>query len=215
MSVITLIALALAPAIYLSIVIYGRDKYDREPKKVLLIAFLGGAFSVFPAALIETWWESMGTVVRDDILITLFDALIAVALTEELCKFVILRKHAYKHPAFNEPFDGIVYGAFVALGFAAMENLFYVLEGGHGIAVLRMFTAVPAHYSFGVVMGYFVGKAKFNPQRRFLLMFVGVLFATLLHGAYDFFIFQQSYPMLAILTFVVLILSWKLRKKLY
>lgn len=212
-SILFLLALAFAPGIYLAAAVYGRDKYDREPKRILLVAFLLGCLSIGPAGVIELYlgkklealhWGLAGTVVH---------AFLIVALTEELCKFAMIRLHAFRLPEFNEPFDGIVYSAFVGLGFATTENIFYVLNGGWGIGVMRMFTAVPAHYAFAVIMGYFIGKAKFDAARRGLYMALGILLAAFMHGAYDFFIFQQNMPVLAILTFGVLMLSLRISRK--
>lgn len=210
---LSLIALALAPAIYLAIVIYGYDKYDREPKRILLIAFVLGALSIIPAGILEVIWISMGFDVSPNFFLTIFHAFIVVALSEELFKYLVLRYHAFRLPVFNEPFDGIVYGSFVALGFATIENLAYVLDNGWGVGVLRMFTAVPAHYCFGVIMGYYVGKAKFDKENRRSLLLKGLAIAVLLHGAYDFFIMQENFPILSFLTFGVLIYSWRLAKK--
>ncbi len=211
--ILTLLGLAVAPAIYLAIVIYGYDKYDREPKTILFFAFILGGLSTIPAVAMETAWVGMGYDGSSSIYAMLFFSVIVIGFSEEISKFIMVRLHAYKNPAFSEPFDGIVYGAFVALGFATLENILYVMQYGYGTGVMRMFTAVPAHYAFGVIMGYYVGKAKFNMKYSVFLMAVGVLFATVLHGAYDFFILQEDYPGLAIFTFVILILSWRLSKR--
>lgn len=210
--ILSLLAVALAPAIYLAIVIYGRDKYSPEPKKILLVAFLWGCFSVIPAIFLETIGAKFGHGISTNIFKTAFYAFVVVGLSEELSKFVMLRLHAYRHPAFNEPFDGIVYASFVALGFATVENIAYVFMHGYGTGILRMFTAVPAHFSFGVIMGYYVGKAKFNANKKFILMFQGVFYATFMHGAYDFFAMQKNFPSLSILTLGVLIMSWRISK---
>jgi RsiW-degrading membrane proteinase PrsW (M82 family) len=212
MKALGLLAVALAPSIYLSIVIYGRDKYDREPKKILLIAFLWGCFSVIPALALEMLGSKLGFGVSHSFWGTALYAFLIVALSEELCKFLMLRLHAYRLPEFNEPFDGIVYATFVALGFATVENIGYVFIYGFGTGVLRMLTAVPAHFSFGAIMGFYTGKAKFNPQHRFSLMAQGVFYATVMHGAYDFFLMQQNYPALGIFTIGILIMSWRISK---
>jgi RsiW-degrading membrane proteinase PrsW (M82 family) len=212
-----LFALSIAPALYLAILIYGKDKYDPEPKRVLFMAFLWGCFSALPALALESAWMALGFGPSYNIIWMAVHAFIVVGLSEELSKFVMLRLHAYRQPAFNEPFDGIVYASFVALGFATVENLSYVFSAEQGdgfiVALTRMFTAVPAHFSFGVIMGYYVGLAKFLPERRFEMMFKGVLFATLWHGAYDFFIMQQNIPGLGIITVIVLWHAIKMSRK--
>jgi RsiW-degrading membrane proteinase PrsW (M82 family) len=99
----------------------------------------------------------------------------------------------YPNKNFNEPFDGIVYSLTVSLGFAGLENILYVLDGGVETAVLRMFTAVPAHASFGVLMGYFLGKAKFEHKKGHYAIYA-LAVATLFHGAYDYFWFISYVP---------------------
>lgn len=212
-SVLPLVGLALAPGIYLSIVIYGKDRYDPEPKKILLVAFLLGCFSIIPAIIIELMLKAPLSFAGLGIINDALSAFIGVALIEELCKFFVLRFHAYRKAEFNEPFDGIVYAVFVGLGFATAENILYVLQEGFGTGVMRMFTAVPAHYAFAVIMGYYVGKAKFEPANRASHFLRAVFYATFIHGAYDFFIFQKYYPGLVIFTIGVLIMALRISRR--
>jgi RsiW-degrading membrane proteinase PrsW (M82 family) len=133
-------------------------------------------------------------------------AFFVVGLGEELLKYLVLVLYAFRKPSFNEPFDGIVYGVMIGLGFAALENIFYVMEGGIGVAVLRMFTAVPMHAAFGVIMGYYVGLSKFyRGSARMETSVMGLLFAVLLHGLYDFVLFQDDMPMLSLFIFPIII----------
>lgn len=105
----------------------------------------------------------------------------------------------YPRKEFNEPFDGITYAVMVAMGFATLENVFYVRDGGLEVALLRMLTAVPAHATFAVAMGYFVGLAKFRHQPFIgTYKLTGLAAATLLHAAYDFFFFVENIPFMAI-----------------
>ena len=85
----------------------------------------------------------------------------------------------------------------VSMGFATSENLMYVLDGGLNVAVVRVFTAVPAHASFAVLMGYFVGLAKFrNNHAPYLVL--GLAIATFFHGAYDFFLSSNDFELIAL-----------------
>ncbi len=100
----------------------------------------------------------------------------------------------------------------VSMGFACTENIMYVLDGGYETAILRAFTAVPAHATFGILMGYFMGKAKFS-NNRFKLNMAGLLLAVLFHGAYDFFLFIRFIPGISIGAFISLIIGVILSKK--
>ena len=98
---------------------------------------------------------------------------------------------------FNEPLDGIVYAVMVSLGFATVENISYVIgaqEQGTNVAILRMFSAIPLHAACGVIMGYFVGMAKFNKENYNSLLLKGVLIATLVHAIYNYFLFLHKFP---------------------
>lgn len=123
-----------------------------------------------------------------------------------------MRYYAQTKEAFNEPFDGIVYSVMVSMGFAATENIFYVLEGGYQTALVRAFTAVPAHATFGILMGYYMGKAKFS-NNRIMLNLTGLCLAILFHGAYDFFLFIDFVPGIWIGAFVSLIIGIYLSRK--
>lgn len=100
----------------------------------------------------------------------------------------------------------------VSMGFACTENIMYVIEGGYQTAILRAFTAIPAHATFGVLMGFYMGKAKFSKNRT-LFNLTGLLLAVLFHGAYDFFLFINFVPGISIGAFVSLAVGIILSKK--
>lgn len=208
-----LLLFALAPAAAVIWYIYGRDKYEKEPLRLLVLSFFLGVVSIFPAIFGSMLGEQFGFNISDNIFITFAHAFIAVALSEEFAKFLFLRYVMFNRKEFNEPFDGIIYAVMVGMGFAAFENIMYVAEGGYHTAVLRAFTAVPAHAAFGVIMGYFVGLAKFNPQNRQRLLLTGLFWAVVAHGAYDFFLMQQNYELLGLMAFLVLIASIKISRQ--
>lgn len=205
-----LLALALAPVAAILFFIYLKDKYDREPMKHLLISFFLGCLSVIPALVLETTLGRLFPENRMDVMVTAIWAFGIVAGSEELCKYVMLRFYAFRQKEFDEPFDGIVYGLVVSLGFAAVENIFYVMDGGLSVGVLRMFTAVPAHASFGVIMGYYFGLAWQHPESAWKYKLRGLLSAVALHGAYDFFLMQNNVPAFAFFSFFGLIISVRL-----
>lgn len=189
------IALAAAPGIAICLFIFYRDKYNREPLLNLILTFVLGVLSAIPAVIIEGILDKHPT----NIASVAIQAFLVVALTEELCKFAVLRYYSYPKKSFDEPLDGIVYGLIASMGFATIENILYVskyagLGMGYQVAIMRMFLAVPAHATFGILMGYYVGKAKFNPAKRKRLLFTGIFWATFMHGVYDFFLFLQGHP---------------------
>jgi protease PrsW len=189
-----LLLLSLIPGIAIAGYIYRLDQYDREPRRYLLVSFLLGMASVLPALVLELAAKSIWGDPRagDSILFYALNAFLMVGASEECSKFLMVRLYAYPKKAFNEPFDGITYSVVVAMGFATLENISYVQQHGMGTAVLRMFLSVPAHGCFGVIMGYYLGLAKFSPEKSGTLIFKGLLLAILFHGSFDFFLFLQN-----------------------
>src|ERR1035438_731781 len=177
LSFIFLIALSFAPGLAIAIYIYWRDKFEKEPLKNLVICFLLGMISIIPAIFIENLPEQFGIFTdRSSISSTLLNAFVFVALVEETSKYLFLRYYAYPKDVFSEPYDGITYSVMISLGFATVENIHYVINGGWEAAIIRMFTAVPAHATFGVLMGFFTGWAKFKNHKKSYL-FLGLFTA--------------------------------------
>ncbi len=195
--------ISLAPVFIIAIYIYIRDKYEKEPIRLLLYSLLAGIFIIIPVIFVEMWLSSVYR--SEDIqLRALWEAFVVAGFTEEVFKFAALYLLIWKNRNFNEKFDGIVYAVFVSLGFAALENMLYVYENGMSVGVLRAFTAVPAHALFGVAMGFYFGLARFYPQKRLNYMTRTLLFPILLHGLYDFMLMaQQGYLLLAFLPYIV------------
>ncbi len=189
-----LLVLSVAPGLAIVWYIIMKDKYDREPRKYLIISFLLGMASTIPAIVLEKLGAYFfgSTNSLSSIGYYAFFAFIIVAGSEEGVKYLMVRLYAYPKKVFDEPFDGIVYSVMVAMGFATLENIGYVQQNGLGTAIMRMFLSVPAHASFGVLMGYYIGLAKFNKLRGRILLVKGILLAILFHGAFDFFLFLEN-----------------------
>ncbi len=191
MSPLTLLALACAPGLALIVYVYLKDEYDREPILLLIWAFVLGVFSTVPAILLESAATGLGFSESSSALMNFFFAFGIVGFSEEVSKLLMILVFIYRNKNFDEPFDGIVYAVMVSMGFATLENILYVWEGGVHVAMVRMFTAVPAHATFAVIMGYYIGIAKFHPREKWRYIFMGLGGAIIFHGAYDFFLFNQ------------------------
>jgi len=206
--------MTIAPIFVIILYINIKDKYESEPKKLLFISFLLGAIiSVVITTLLYSVFDIVVPLPNHYSIWQQFvKAFFVIGFSEELSKYVIVRYYAQRQKEFNEPFDGIVYAVMVSMGFAATENIFYVLEGGYQVAVIRAVTAVPAHATFGILMGYFMGKAKFSNSRA-KLNSIGLLLAILFHGAYDFFLFIDFIPGISIGAFISLFIGILLSRK--
>jgi RsiW-degrading membrane proteinase PrsW (M82 family) len=183
-----LLILSLAPVFIIAGYVYFRDKYEREPIGLLLWALFCGALSVIPILFIESFlmgfsglFSGLGKAA--------WDAFAVAAFSEEIFKFIALYLLIWKSREFNDKLDGIVYAVFISLGFAAVENVMYVMGNGFGTGIMRAITAVPAHAIFGVTMGFYFGMAKFYDKKRYELKLKALIYPILLHGIYDFILF--------------------------
>lgn len=191
-----LIALAILPALVICYAIYRIDKFDKESHWQLIICFVLGMLVTYPAMKLEEIGQNYGLEDSPGFWLLLVLSYIVVGLSEELTKFLALMFYAYPRKEFNEPLDGIVYAVMIAMGFATLENILYADQYGYHTTFIRAFTAVPAHGVFAVIMGYYVGLAKFDKPKRFSLIAMGLLIPVLIHGTYDFFILQEYYDWL-------------------
>ncbi|MEN0047170.1 MAG: PrsW family glutamic-type intramembrane protease [Bacteroidota bacterium] len=210
------ILVAIVPSLLIAGFIYWQDKYEREKAIPMLICFILGAVVTMPALFLEAKADSIGWSESESFWMTFFVAFIIVAFNEELFKFIALYLFPFQQKFFNEPFDGIVYAVMIGMGFAMVENILYVHKFGIAETWGRAFTAVPSHGVYAIIMGYYAGLAKFNTEQRWTSLFKGLLFATLLHGAYDLFLLQQELEWLMLLSIVILygsmFLAWRMIK---
>ena len=131
-----LLLMALAPVLAIALFVYWRDEHEKEPLRLLVGAFFLGVLGVVPTVLLSYWMEPWGLDEKSTSLTFSFiSVMIGIALVEELSKFFGVRWLIYPHKEFNEPYDGIIYSVMAALGFAAVENILYVFEGGAGTAL--------------------------------------------------------------------------------
>lgn len=206
----TLLAIALLPPLVLMVYVYQKDKVEREPLGLVLKVFVFGALSTFPAMVLELLAEEpLQILFGTGGLYLIAEAVVGIALIEECCKLAAIRP-AWKSPEFNYTFDGIVYCAAATLGFAALENVFYVFQFGVETGFARAFLSVPMHLVCGIFVGYYVGLAK---QRKAhgssasskSLIIRGLAMATAAHGFYDYILnFDSSVLFLVAIVFAVL-----------
>jgi len=191
--ILALLALACAPGAFIIGYIYLRDRFEPEPAGLLVKSFFFGILSVVVTLLVSLPLMRVFPIDENSLSEQAVHAFLLVALIEEGSKFLFVRGLLYRNKNFNEPYDGIIYAVMVSMGFATLENIMYSVQHGFGVAVLRMFTAVPAHATFAILMGYFLGKEKFE-KRENLYGFFALGSATFLHGAYDYCLFVDFVP---------------------
>ena len=187
---LNVIALALLPAIILLYYTYQQDKLQREPVKMIVKGFFWGCLSVFCSLFISlpsmriglfpeeihSFWDAFRT--------SFFGAAIPEETAKLLCLFLFLRKNPY----FDERMDGIVYAVCVGMGFAAFENIEYLVAAGTDwvtTGIGRSLTAIPGHFGFAVLMGYYFSLWRFDGYRAPGAGLKMWLYPVLAHGIYD------------------------------
>lgn len=173
---------AVAPGVSLLTYIYLKDRYHSEPIAMVLKLFFLGAIVVFPIMIIQRGlllWLGESPVV--------FSFIISSGVEEGL-KWFVLYHIIYNHTEFDEPYDGIVYATAISLGFATFENVLYafLVPSSFGGLLMRALLPVSGHALFGIMMGYYLGKAKFRPgpnTRKFIVLSFAMPFFW--HGLYD------------------------------
>ncbi len=189
---------ALLPVVLILRYVYLLDKNEREPLGfVLKIVLLGAVFSI-PCAAVERFMMSLIASVYDPATIDYawMENTVGVALVEEFSKWLVLMLFVWKNKNFDYRYDGVVYAVSASLGFAALENILYVISYGTGVSIGRAIFAIPGHATFGVFMGYWLSRAKTCwLDGKIIRMRICKLFSLaipmLIHGAYDFLLSEQ------------------------
>lgn len=209
MQTVLLIILSIIPAVVLLWYFNKQDKGKPEPKKLKWKIFgwgvLAAVFAVIIELNVEGLYQYLGITQQTNFwLYILLTAFITAAFVEEAMKLWVVKTHAFKNKHFDEVMDGITYTIIASMGFATFENIFYVVDGGFGIAIIRALISVPAHALFSGIMGYYIGKAKFaTPGESRNLIWKGFGLAILYHGLFDFFLFSQSALMFLVLPLMI------------
>lgn len=209
-----LLIISIAPSIAFLIWIYLKDKYEKEPIKLLIKLFLVGAIISIPAILIEEVLFKVN--INNTYLKIVYTSFIVAALSEEGLKFLALLICAMKNKHYTEKLDGVVYSIFVSLGFATIENIIYIMYGNNNqifeLGLTRAVISIPAHIMFAITMGYYLSLYKFtseNEQTKKIYLIKSILIPILLHGLFDFILMFKSKTTL-ILFFIYLVYLWKI-----
>ena len=210
---------ALLPIAILVFYIYHKDKNAPEPVGQLLRAFFIGVLAVPLSLCISTPLEALGIYSLEPTTITgaVSVAFFGAAIPEEIAKFILLWLLLRKNPYFDEKMDGIVYAVCVSLGFAALENIMYLFTNAESyvsVGIARAIFAVPGHFCFGILMGYYYSLAKFypkTPKKNKALILVAPI---VVHGLYDsiLFIINVTPAISGVLLIVFLVFCHKMWK---
>ena len=217
--IIFILFVALLPVVVLLYYIYKKDRYQREPASQMLLAFVCGIGATFLSLAFTMPFSVAGVDASagQSVFGAIARAFYLAALPEETAKLIILWFFLRSCSYFDEHMDGIVYAVCVSLGFAALENVVYLFANYPdiiGVGISRSLFAVPGHFFFGVLMGYYYSLAKYSKVDKLYYMILTLLAPVLAHGCYDslLFVMTVSPSLSIILTILFLYFCHKLRK---
>jgi len=194
------VLIAIAPVVALLVYFYHRDNYEKESVRSLALSFFYGFMITAVAMVLEVVLLWFVAAIREFVIRIFLQAFLVAALVEEGLKFMVFRALVYRSSEFNEPYDGIIYAVMISLGFATLENILYLVSsygrfgflGVLNVGIFRALVSVPLHAFCGVIMGYYLGLAKFMDKKTDELRYIsaGVGLAICAHGFFNFFAFS-------------------------
>jgi RsiW-degrading membrane proteinase PrsW (M82 family) len=219
METIIILLTALLPIAILVYYIYHKDKKSPEPTGQLVKAFFYGILSIPLSFCMSIPLGVIGVYPAEatSILGSISTAFFGAAIPEEIAKLFVLWLVLRKNPYFDEKMDGIVYAVCVSLGFAALENIMYLFSNAEtylSVGIARAIFAVPGHFCFGILMGYYYSLAKFYPKTPIKNKVLILLAPIIVHGLYDsiLFIINVTPAISGILLIVFLVFCHKMWK---
>ena len=189
---------AVAPALLLLWLVIATDERPGPPLRVWSAFFLGAA-SISLLGVVRGPLSKIVAGPDHPWLDQVLHALLGVAAPEEIVKVLVIVAVSFKRRTFADPMDTVVYGAAAGLGFAAYENLAYLVQHAdiwRSLAALRSVLTVPFHGALGIIAGAYLAIARagtaLGAHRRHrdwarISSRVLVLFGPIaLHSAFDF-----------------------------
>jgi RsiW-degrading membrane proteinase PrsW (M82 family) len=208
-----LVVLGFAPALFWVWYFYMRDRCRSESPAWMLWLFILGMAAIPPVALIEHAFHSL-------VSSTLFINVLVAPIVEELAKFSVVYLTVYRGRRLHDPLDGIVYSTTAALGFAALENFFYVFGAYQELLVLplelsivRALLSVPAHALISSMWGYSLGQAVVVPhEAKRPIILQGLMVAMIFHALFNLLLTFNE-PGFAVTALFLVPLMWLIVSK--
>lgn len=190
-----------------------------ESKKMVLKIFIYGILIALPVFVIETGLSILLTKLKlPSIFVSFLYWFVAIALVEEILKYLVVKEKVFKHYEFDEPTDVMIYMIVAAMGFSALENVLYLLPPVGKIfpfveifkrtiiiSFFRFIGATILHALCSGLVGYFVALACLETKKKLRLTFLGLFLATVLHGFYNFSIMEGAKSIKIIIPVVILL----------
>ena len=216
MSLLIALVASLIPVLIILAVIYNMGEVKKQPLWILGLLFVGGILSW---VLVRYISKSLGSdIYKSQIEISenlgnrgfFLVSFGIIAVIEEISKYIVIIIMCFKNKYFKNAYDAIMYAVCISLGFAFVENIMYINNFGVSVAVSRAIFSIPAHASFGIIMGYYLGISKlckdnndssYSAFTRYCAFFIPFIF----HGFYDYLLnFNTESIYIIFLVYVVI-----------
>ncbi len=224
---------AFIPAILWLWFFYSRDRYEREPKTLIIKLFFWGLLAGPWAAglndllrgILGPSIEGAGKAGLIPLAVSLLVIMVVLAaLNEETMKYLVTTNSVHANPNFNEVVDGMIYISAAALGFAGGENFFYIVRAYVGgledasartafafafgqVAVFRAIFNTVGHVTYSGIVGYFLGQHMIGKRPGRVVLW-GILLATLIHTSWNLSWWFQGVFVQNVRSFWFIDLTW-------
>jgi len=233
-----LVFLGLAPSL-IWLWYYLKKDDHKEPKKILFQVFILGGLSVALAFFAEYGYlrllfsigvecigcekvmpDYLGAINASTLGATSFIVLIGIAYIEEFLKYIVVKFRILKEKAFDEPVDAMIYLVVGALGFAAFENIGYILSADpssvFSLTMARFITAILLHVLASALVGYFFALSIIHNKSRLYYITIGLILATIFHALFNLLIIlMQDWNFASLYLLVLMISMWKVISYLF
>ncbi len=176
------------------------DRLHPEPRRLIILTFIFGMIVVIAALPIE---QGIHYVLKQYGLLGAANGFLLLffwAMTEEFLKYYAAKKAALNKKECDEPIDPLIYMITAALGFAALENVIFLIAvctdygllSGFITGNLRFVGATLLHILSSAVVGSSMAFCFFHKEKCGRNIIWGLFFATLLHTLFNYFIMKSG-----------------------
>lgn len=178
-----------------------QDSKRPEPRKVIILTFMAGMGAVLIALPLELGISYiMERISVPTAIVATSATLFLWALIEESLKYLSARLAALRRACFDEPIDAIIYLITAALGFAALENIFFLLKiyynegmmAGIITGNLRFVGSTLLHTATSAIVGSSIAFSFYPPKRRLPNLIASLILVSVLHFIFNFFIIKSE-----------------------
>lgn len=209
--VVTIVLSAVLPTLLWLFFWLREDRFQPEPRGLIILTFFAGALVVFLITPLEQFAKAAGFIDNHRILF--------FAAVEEIAKFSVVFFIDFNSSYLDEPIDYAIYLITGALGFATMENILFVLEPSLQqdisfvieTGTLRFLGASILHSVLAAILGIIIGFVFYKSKKtKFIFTILGLGIVTILHTFFNYFIIKyvelNGFLTLGILWIVTLVI---------